>query len=65
MSAPQRVDRHLRREAVVAPAPVEGLARAADERAGSQRALVIASLLRCSEQGSKMSPPDRRGWRWS
>jgi DNA-binding NarL/FixJ family response regulator len=60
MSAPQRVERHLRREALLAPAPLRGFGRAADERAGSQRALVIASLLRCPEQGSKMSPHDRR-----
>jgi len=45
MSAPQRIERHLRREV----------------RPGTQRALVIASLLRCPERNSKVSPHDRRG----
>ncbi len=45
MFAPERIELHLRREGL----------------AGTQRALVIASLLRCPERDSKGSPHDRRG----
>jgi hypothetical protein len=60
MPTPQRVERRLRRNALFAPAPVGGFGGVAEDRAAFQRALVIASLLRCPDQGSKMSLHDRR-----